>query len=253
MASSAHMACRSSLLTACVFSPGWTGQRPLPAGGPAAPSLPGTCSGQVRGHLGWKAGSSSRKHHAGVRGVARLGGADWTSGSRFPLALKRLRRSAASHTRRPCICPETTEESVEAAARLGCAGAQGVGGRVGGAMGAAGVATVHWGAAETRGPCGLWPGQEWKAPACAMAGLGLGPPPPPRALAGPLVWRGPRDSRGPSATSAGHAGSSQRARALPARGRHMLKCGLVCQGRLGPSGAPALLGDPTLQAYTRGS
>lgn len=188
-----------------------------------------------------------------VRGVARLGGADWTSGSRFPLALKRLRRSAASHTRRPCICLETTEESVEAASRLGCAGAQGVGGRVGGAMGAAGVATVHGGAAETRGPCGLWPGQEWKAPACAMAGLGLGPPPPPRALAGPLVWRGPRDSRGPSATSAGHAGSSQRARALPARGRHMLKCGLVCQGRLGPSGAPALLGDPTLQAYTRGS
>lgn len=191
-----------------------------------------------------------------IRGVARLGGADWTSGSRFPLALRRLRRSAAGHTRRPCICLEPTEESVEAAARLGCAGAQGVGGRAGRRAerwGRRGVAMVHGGAAETRGLRGPWPGQEWEAPACAMTGLGLGPLPPPRALAGPLVWRGPRDSRGPSTASAGHAGSSQRARAPPARGRHMLKCGLVCQGRLGPSGAPALLGDPTLRAYTRGS
>lgn len=71
---------------------------------------------------------------------------------------------------------------MEAAARLGCAGAQGVGGRVGGAMGAAGVATVHGGAAETRGPCGLCgPGVEgpsmchggaWAGASAAPAGPG---------------------------------------------------------------------------------
>lgn len=38
-----------------------------------------------------------------VRGVARLGGADWTSGSRFPLALRRLSWSAVGHTRRPSV------------------------------------------------------------------------------------------------------------------------------------------------------
>lgn len=192
-----------------------------------------------------------------IRGVARLGGADWTSGSRFPLALRRLRRSAAGHTRRPSVHLSGAHGGVcggrrQAGVRWGPGGRR-AGGQAGGAMGAAGVAMVHGGAAETRGLRGPWPGQEWEAPACAMTGLGLGPLPPPRALAGPLVWRGPRDSRGPSTASAGHAGSSQRARAPPARGRHMLKCGLVCQGRLGPSGAPALLGDPTLRAYTRGS
>lgn len=45
-----------------------------------------------------------------VRGVARLGGADWTSRSRFPLALRRLRRKRGRSHSTP-VRPEPSEET----------------------------------------------------------------------------------------------------------------------------------------------
>lgn len=69
-----------------------------------------------------------------VRGVARLGSADWTSGSRFLLALRRLRRSAVGHTRRPSVRSSRRRPG----RRPPGWGALGPGGRTSGAMGAAG-------------------------------------------------------------------------------------------------------------------